>query len=136
MRLVNWNTEQKDAFVRMQYNAQRQHYLTYYPQAEYSLILRDEQPIGRIIIERTAGEIRLMDIALLPEHRNGGIGTALVRDLVDEADRKQLPIELHVEGNNPAMRLYERFGFRREEEQGVYWRMVRPPSPQPKRSPA
>jgi len=77
----------------MQFNAQRQHYLQYFPKAEYNLIcLEDHQPIGRIIIDAREMKILLMDIALLPVYRNTGIGTRLVREIQDEALSKGLPV--------------------------------------------
>ncbi len=79
MALVNWTAEQKTAFLQMQFNAQRQHYRTYYPAATYQVIAREDVPIGRLIVNRSPDEILLMDIALLPEQRNAGIGTALIR---------------------------------------------------------
>ncbi len=124
-----WSDEQKLAFLAQQHQAQHFHYHTYYDNADFLVIEIDGVPAGRLYLWRRPHQIQLVDIALLPEYRNGGIGTALVRDLVEEADRSGLPIELHVEGNNPAMRLYERFGFQKQEEQGVYWRMLRPPAP-------
>lgn len=131
-----WSDAEKLAFLRQQHQAQHVHYHTYYDNAEFLLILIDGVPAGRLYLWRRPNQIVLVDVALLPQHRNGGIGTALVRDLVAEADHKGLPIELHVEGNNPAMRLYERFGFQRQEEQGVHWRMVRPPASAAERQPA
>jgi ribosomal protein S18 acetylase RimI-like enzyme len=126
MALVDWSSEQKQAFVQMQFEAQRRHYAAYYPQAEYSVILRQQQPIGRLIVCRTPAEILLMDIALLPEFRSAGIGTGLMRSLMAEAShtgQAGLPLRLHVESFNPARRLYERLGFRQTAEQGPYIEM-------------
>lgn len=124
MALVNWSPQQKTDFLQMQFNAQRQHYSNYFPQAEYSLICReDNHPIGRIIIDRSKPEILLIDIALLPEYRNTGIGTRLIRDLLNEAQMKGQPIYLYVEAFNPAQRLYERLGFSKIELDGIYFKM-------------
>jgi ribosomal protein S18 acetylase RimI-like enzyme len=129
MALVRWSEEQITAFLWMQFNAQRQHYLQYFPKAEYNLIcLDDHQPIGRMIIERSGDEILLMDIALLPVYRNTGIGTRLVRDIQDEAQAKGLPVRLHVEAFNRAVHLYERLGFTRTAQDGIYLKMEWLPS--------
>lgn len=121
--LVPWTDEEKLAFVQMQFNAQRQHYLQYYPDAQWLVIMHEDLPAGRLIIDRAGAEIVLMDIALLPPYRNQGIGTALIRDLMDEARHMGRPIRLHVEFFNPALRLYERLGFTRIGESGVYFEM-------------
>jgi ribosomal protein S18 acetylase RimI-like enzyme len=125
MALVNWSAEQKTNFLQMQFNAQRQHYLSYFPQADNSLICGENNlPIGRIIVDRSSEEIFLVDIALLPEYRNAGIGTRLILDLQNEAQIKGQPIYLWVEVFNPAQRLYERLGFTKIGMDGIYFKMV------------
>jgi ribosomal protein S18 acetylase RimI-like enzyme len=123
MAITGWTAAQQQAFLQMQFNAQRQYYLQEYPSAEYHIIQRDGVDIGRRIVNRADGALLLMDIALLPEYRNGGIGTALICDLMAEAERAGQPLRLHVEFFNPALRLYERLGFTRIGEVGVYFEM-------------
>jgi len=127
MALVNWTTEQKQAFLLMQFNAQRQYYLDQFPQAQYYIIEQAGQSIGRMIIDRSENIILLMDIALLPEYRKMGIGTALIKDLLEEADRANRPVRLHVETFNPAMNLYKRLGFIKTGEISFYHEMTRQP---------
>lgn len=127
MALVDWTGEQKAAFVQMQFRAQRQYYLSQYPHAEYYIVETDGNRIGRMIVDRSLDPILLMDIALLPEHRGRGAGTALIHELLDEADRAGRTIQLHVESFNPAMRLYTRLGFVRTGESGFYLEMTRQP---------
>src|SRR5688572_22204431 len=79
MALVNWADEQKAAFLQMQFNAQTEHYQIHYPRAEYHIIQREGAPIGRLITERSNNQLLVMDIALLPEYRNAGIGTTIIR---------------------------------------------------------
>jgi ribosomal protein S18 acetylase RimI-like enzyme len=124
MALVAWNEEQKDAFLHMQFNAQRTHYQKYYPRAEYQVIQRDENSIGRLIVDRSKNPILVIDIAILPEYRNNGIGTALITDLMAEAANLDWAIILHVEVFNPAIKLYERLGFVKTNEQGIYYEMM------------
>ena len=127
MAIVPWTEEQKQAFVRMQYRAQRQSYQNEYPSSHSYVIEQNDQPVGRMIVDRSGARILLMDIALLPEHRNHGLGTALMMDLLDEADRLRKPVRLHVEDFNPAMNLYLRLGFVKTGEAGIYSEMTRQP---------
>jgi ribosomal protein S18 acetylase RimI-like enzyme len=122
---VDWPAEQKTAFLLDQFGKQHAHYLQHYPRAQWLVIERDGQPVGRIYVEQTRVEIRLMDIALLPAERNRGVGTALTQALLAHADRAGLPVTLHVEPFNPALRMYVRLGFERREERGYYFFMER-----------
>ena len=123
MALVPWNDEQRLAFLQMQFTAQTQSYRQQFPGAEYQVILHDGVPAGRLTVERSDKGILLVDIALLPEHRNNGIGSALIGDLKTEAQKTGKPLHLDVENFNPAYHLYERLGFERIDEVGFYWRM-------------
>ncbi len=123
LALVAWTPGQKQAFVDMQYDAQFRHYSAYYPRATWSVILREGVPIGRLIVQRGENALQLMDIALLPEFRGAGTGTAVLRDLMAQARQAGLPLVLHVENFNPARRLYERLGFRVCAESSIYLEM-------------
>ena len=118
--VTDWTAEQKDAFVRQQFEAQSVWYRDHYEGAQFDVILVDGEPAGRLYVHRRPNEIRLVDITLLPEYRQGGIGTSLLRDLLAEGEAAGKPVTIHVEIYNPAMRLYERLGFRPIEERGPY----------------
>jgi GNAT superfamily N-acetyltransferase len=123
MRLVDWNEEQKEAFLRMQFNAQHQYYIENYPGAEFQIVLLDDQPIGRLYIHRRENEIRIMDITILPEFRKRGIGSSVIIGILEDAAYHHLPVTIHVERFNPALYLYERLGFHLAEDKGVYYFM-------------
>ena len=126
MALVDWSDAQKEAFLRMQFAAQHQHYQNVFPDARFDIILSDDRPIGRLYVDRRPDEIRIVDIALLPEARNQGVGSSLVKELLAEARDAGKPVRIHVERNNPALRLYERLGFARTGETGIYLLMEWP----------
>jgi ribosomal protein S18 acetylase RimI-like enzyme len=117
---VPWDEASKRAFLRQQFQFQHHHYVRHYPGAQLSLIEHEGEPIGRIYISRTAGEIRLMEIALVEAWRNRGLGAALVATLLREAQDSGACVTLHVEPNNPAVRFYQRLGFARIEQRGVH----------------
>lgn len=123
MGLVPWNDEQKQAFLQMQFRAQTQSYQREFPGAEYLVILHDGVPAGRLTIEHSDEAVLLVDIALLPAHRNFGIGSGLIQDLKLEARNTGKPLRLNVENFNPAFRLYERLGFEKIDEAGFYYCM-------------
>lgn len=115
---------QQETFLRMQYHAQRQRYAADGERSRHHIILRGDVPVGRMIVVRSADDIRLGDIAVLPEHRGGGIGAALIRDLQDEAVRAGLPLRLHVaRDNDGAARLYQRLGFAVTGDTGSHFKM-------------
>jgi len=120
MAPVPWPEEAKLAFLAEQSDLQHRHYVANYPGADLLVIESDAIPIGRIYVYRSKNEIRLMDIALVPDWRNRGIGTRLLGELMAEARGSGSSITLHVEPNNPAQRMYQRLGFTLIEQRGVY----------------
>lgn len=121
---VEWQEGQQLAFLTWQFDLQRREYDTRFPDAEYNLILIDGQPAGRIWIGGDAEQIRLLDIALLPQYQNRGAGTALLRRLMDQAARARKPLRHMVFVlNNDAHRFYERLGFKIIDDLGAYKHM-------------
>ncbi len=120
LALVDWDDQQKTAFVQMQFTAQHRYYHEQFVDAAYQIILCDGAPAGRLYLGRWPEEIRIIDIALLPDYRNRGIGSYLLEQILTEAAQTGKRVNIHVERNNPALRLYTRLGFRPIADQGVY----------------
>jgi len=87
------------------------------------IIVLDERPIGRMLVDRNDGEILLRDIALLTQYRNRGFGTILIYDLMKEATISGRAIRLHVLATSAAVRLYQRLGFSITGEEAAYLEM-------------
>jgi GNAT superfamily N-acetyltransferase len=120
LKPVPWTQEQKDAFLRFQFDAQQAHYREHFAGARFDLICLDEKPVGRLYVYRCSDEIRIVDIALLPEARGHGFGRVLIEQLLAESRATHVPVRIHVEKHNPAMRLYTRLGFVPIADRGVY----------------
>jgi ribosomal protein S18 acetylase RimI-like enzyme len=120
LALVPWSKAQKDAFVRQQFDAQAFHYRTHFPDAHDHIVELEGRAVGRLYVARSEREIRVLDIALLPQFRGRGIGSALLRDLLADGAESGRTVSLHVEPSNPALRLYERLGFELVETRGLY----------------
>ncbi len=138
---VDWPEATKLQFLAQQARLQHAHYREHYVGAERLLITAPlaraaeasgdsslwpdplsphDTLIGRIYLRSGSSEIRLMDIALLPQLCGGGIGRCLIEALQAQGSARGLDITLHVEPNNPAQRLYQRLGFTLIEQRGVY----------------
>jgi GNAT superfamily N-acetyltransferase len=118
--------EQLDALMRLQFNAQRTSYRAQFPAGRDQIILISGEPAGRLYVHRSESEVRLVDISLLPEFRNSGIGRELVEGLQREAAADAKRLTLHVAITNPAARLYKRLGFAITHDTGSYYRMEWP----------
>ncbi len=68
-----WDEAEKAAFLRMQFDAQHKYYGEQFPDARFDVVLDRGRRIGRLYVDRRAEEIRVIDIALLPECRGKGI---------------------------------------------------------------
>lgn len=123
LKLVDWPEERKAWFVRQQFEAQSQHYATHYAGDAFQVIERDGEPVGRFYVGRWPSQIRLIDITLLPRCRGTGIGSGLIAELLKEGEARGVPVTIHVEAYNPALRLYQRLGFRAKDQTGVYFLM-------------
>lgn len=117
------NDAQKDMLLRMQFQAQQQSFRVHDEVSDHRIILVGQKRAGRILVFNLADEIRLADIALLPQFRNRGIGASLIRDLQSKAERANVPLSLHVAHTNPAQRLYDRLGFVKIGNIGAHIRM-------------
>ena len=122
MDLTNWDAATRIAFLDMQFKAMCSGYRTMFPQAQFSIILLDETPVGRMVVDRAAAEIRVVDIALLPAHCGQGVGTKLMRKVMDEAARSAKPVRLCVFQGTRATSFYLQLGFSMVET-GVYQSM-------------
>jgi len=124
---VPWDDATRRAFVEQQFAAQDVHYREHYPGATLDVIEVHGEPAGRLYVHRGPRDIRIMDIALAPPFRRRGIGTALLDALIAEAQASGRTLSIHVEADNPARRLYQRLGFARAGEHGVYLLLERAP---------
>ena len=123
MQVVQWSEEQKREFLDMQFRAQASHYREHYPDCEFLVIELEGERAGRLYIDRMEDEIRIVDIALLPAYRGGGIGGRMMAQILEEARAGGKKVSIYVEYFNPARRLYDRLGFRALDTNGVYYRM-------------
>lgn len=119
LALTNWGEAQKSSFLQMQYRAQQRQYQHAYPHADHQIIEYKGIPAGRLIVDRSGSETFLVDIAILTNFRNLGLGTFILRDLQSEGKK----IILHVMRSNPAADLYQRLGFVFTGEEAFYSQM-------------
>jgi ribosomal protein S18 acetylase RimI-like enzyme len=108
-----WPEQMRDSLLDLQYKVRQQGIAGNYPSADSSIVLREDQPVGRTVVMRSEQEIHLVDIAVMAEHQSVGIGTAVFAKLFEESDLTCRPVRLNVNVTNRAVRLYERIGFQR-----------------------
>jgi len=116
LAMVPWSDEQRAAFLKFQFDAQDSHYREHYPEASRQIILKDTEPVGRLYVLRGSTQIKILDITVLPQYRNAGVGTTLLRELLAEAEQTARTVVIWVEHFNPSQNLFQRLGFSKIEE--------------------
>jgi len=123
---AGWPEAQCGQFLAQQFDLQHRYYQEHFGDADFLLLQRGDEPIGRLYWRESGDTAALIDVSLLPAERGHGIGSALMRMLAARADLHGRAIVLHVEPGNPAHRLYRRAGFEVIADNGVYLKMRRP----------
>jgi len=119
---------ERKKLLELQFAAQQRHYQANMPEAEHLIVIQDGGPIGRMILHRRNDELILAEIALLPEHRNHGIGSILIKELIKDEAEQGRTIRLHVYKQSVAVSLYGRLGFAIAKDDGAYLLMEKPPT--------
>jgi len=132
---TNWDENQKESFSDSQFDAQYSHYSSSYDNIEFKIILHNDKPIGRLYLWETEHQIRIVDIALMPESTGKGIGTKILNSLIQQSEQSGKKLNIHVEYFNPALRLYKRLGFEKTDDTGMYFFMERYPTGKKKQEP-
>ena len=127
MAVAPWPEQQKTAFLRQQLTAREQHYANEHPAAASDVVTVGGRDAGRLLVDRSGGQVLVVDIALLPAYRGKGIGTTLLTRVLADAAELDLPVRLHVDPAGDARRLYLRLGFTSVSSNGVHELMERLP---------
>lgn len=103
---------------------QRQRLENDFASSPHEIVIVGITDVGLWSVVREPVRLVLRKIYLLPEFQRRGIGTVLIRRLIQESEASRLPIELRYLMVNPVASLYERFGFSclKEEPPYVYVR--------------
>jgi ribosomal protein S18 acetylase RimI-like enzyme len=118
LALTQWTTTQRDAFLRMQFEAQREHYSQHHPEHELAVVELAGAPIGRLWVARKEREIRILDLTIIPSHRSRGLGTRLLEEHMSEASGAGKELTIYVESYNRSIGLFHRLGFLKAGESG------------------
>jgi ribosomal protein S18 acetylase RimI-like enzyme len=108
-------TGQEDLYYKImaqQYDSQHRFYFANYGAAHYGVIQWTGQPVGRLYVDYRDAEVRVLEIAILPEYRGRGIGRIVMTGLCLEAAMRKKPVRLHVHYLSRAQRFYQQLGFR------------------------
>jgi ribosomal protein S18 acetylase RimI-like enzyme len=125
LAITNWSDAEKLAFADSQFGLQHQHYRAFFPTTAWGVLEDNDVPVGRLYLERRDTTLHILDIALLPEWRGRGIGTAIMEWICAQAGAAGKSVTIAVEKFNPAQTLYRRLGFREIADQGPHWEMER-----------
>lgn len=124
LAVFNWTRDEENIFFKMQFEMQTRAYRMQFPDAVYFIVEENKIPVGRVIVEHGEREVRLVDISLLAEFRNRGIGTFLLEKLKGEAEADEKTLFLRVlKTNSAAKRFYERLGFEVVENADLHFAM-------------
>lgn len=119
-----WGKDQIQQFLHMQYICQQHSYKIHYPNLQTSLIIFKKEKVGRLLVTEQDDKFVIVDITLLPNYQNKGIGSTILLELLEIAATSNKSVQLSVHRDNSrAIKLYERLGFRYVAESEIYIQM-------------
>jgi Acetyltransferase (GNAT) family. len=108
---IPWSAEQKAAFCAQQFGAQRKYYYEAIPNCRFDVIEHNDTPIGRLYLQHLQDMLRLVDIALVPDQRNHGLGSRFMQAIHDEGRASNRGINLMADKFGRAVAFYQRLGY-------------------------
>jgi ribosomal protein S18 acetylase RimI-like enzyme len=126
---LGWDQAASEAFLRAQFELQDRAYRQANPEALFAVVLVDRAPGGRLYVNRDPDAIHVIDISLLPEHRGRGIGTTLLRQLLEEGRQAATCVTIEALRSGRALPLYQRLGFEIKHQDDVYAALEWRPAP-------
>jgi ribosomal protein S18 acetylase RimI-like enzyme len=123
-----WSAEQKQAFLKMQFDAQNSYYRERYPNASFEVIQLNDRSVGRLYQAELADEIRIIDLAFLPEHFDEGVFTELLTEILQKGERIGKKVQIYLEDSDPAIQIFINLGFQKIDVHGIYFLWQRLPA--------
>jgi ribosomal protein S18 acetylase RimI-like enzyme len=116
--------QQFDMLMRMQYTARKMTYENNYPVSSHSIVVVDGTEAGQIWVFSDARQYRVIDIAIAGAFQNQGVGSSLMKSLIAQATRAEIPLRCSIATNNPgSLRFHQRLGFRIVSSNEAYYEM-------------
>lgn len=112
-----WNEDIQDALHRKRWS-----------ERPWSIIQIEGQAIGTLSVEEKEDHIRFGEFYLLPENQGRGIGSRVLRLVLDRADTLRLPVRLEYLKWNPVASLYLRNGFEVVSKNDIHFFLTREPN--------
>ncbi len=92
---------------------------------KFQIMLLNDQPVGYVVVEDSPDQIELVEVVVLPEFQNRGIGKAMVEEEINRAKASGLCVKLQVLKKNRAIGLYNKLGFQKCGETETHILMIR-----------
>lgn len=124
MALMPLDARHKEFLLQVQFRSMSMTYRQSFPSARFEIIELDRWPIGRIVTDVREDCVYYVDFALLPQAQGVGIGTALMRALLEEPKRLGIPARLRALSYNfAALQLWRKLGFCKVADEPPYARL-------------
>jgi len=111
---------ERTRLLKEQSALQRIHYRKFYPQAWFTIIEVEGKPAGRLCVNQSRQEMRVVDISILPEYCQHGIGSRLIQQVITESTRLKSPLRLCAELGSAVHTFYKKLGFREIKRDGTH----------------
>ena len=103
---------------------QQTHFIKYFDPESLQIVVAATTDIGCVSVTEKGGHVFLHKIEILPAYQNRGVGTVLIRNIVEQAENENKPVFLQVmKINERAKALYERLGFSVYGETATHYQM-------------
>ncbi|AGY75266.1 GNAT family N-acetyltransferase [Clostridium autoethanogenum] len=122
--ISNLSEEKKEDIIVEQFKIQQQQLARMYPKAEFYIVKLNDESVGRLYLHRGEANYRILEIGLLEQYRNQGIGRRTMKLIIENAikERKNLSLQV-IWFNNKAFLFYEKLGFKITENNNIFCEM-------------